>query len=166
MTSDAQRQEMQRLMRVLVNHRGRVHYAQRRPMATATIRPGHLRRAIYRPGGITMDCSESVTLICRLAGLRDPNGRNYDGYGYTGTLLTYLEHYAEPSRARPGALVVFGGGTGEHVAMVYEASAHDPVCFSHGTEQDPRFYRLSELLPAFPGQPHTFLAVGKLGLGH
>lgn len=165
MTSDAERREMQRLMRELVRYRSHVHYAQVRPMATRTIRPGHLWRALHRRGGITMDCSESVTLICRLAGLRDPNGKHYDGYGYTGTLLTYLEHYPEPARARAGALVVFGGGTGEHVAMVYEPSHTDPVCFSHGREADPRFYKLSELLPAFPGQPHTFLAVGKLGLG-
>lgn len=134
-------------------------------MATASIRPRHLWAALNRPAGITLDCSESVTLICRLAGLRDPNGRNYDGTGFTGTLLAHLEHYAEVERARAGALWCVGGGEGEHVCMVYEKHETDPLLFSHGTELDPHFYRLSALRAAFPGQPWTFLAIAKLGVG-
>lgn len=165
MTTQAQRDEMRRLMRVLVRHRGRVHYAQIRPMRTNAIHRHRLWLALGRPGGITMDCSEAVTLICRLSGLRDPNGLNYDGQGFTGTLLKHLPHYTDPNRARPGALVVFGGGDGRHVAMVYEHSKTDPLMFSHGTEADPHFYRLSQLLAAFPGEPHTFLGVARLGFG-
>ncbi len=157
---------MQRLMALLVSRKRKVHYAQVRPMQTNSIRPGHLRIALARPKGITMDCSESVTLICRLAGLRDPNGNHYNGQGFTGTLLGHLHHYKGPvANAHPGAMVVFGGGDGEHVAMLYEHDEKDPRCFSHGTEADPSFYRLSQLLAAFPGEPHTFLAIDKLGFG-
>ncbi len=164
MTTTAQRTEMRRLMNLLVRYRSRVHYAQIRPMPTRRIHRGHLRTALLKPGGITMDCSESVTLICRLAGLRDPNGLNYDGTGYTGTLLDYLKHYSSPAKAEPGALVVFGGGTGEHVCMVYEHHETNPKLFSHGTENDPKFYDLHTMIAAFPGQPHTFLAIDKLGI--
>lgn len=163
MTTTAQRTEMRRLMNRLVTYRSRVHYAQIRPMPTRSIRRGHLLTALLRPGGITMDCSESVTLICRLAGLRDPNGLNYDGEGFTGTLLKYLKHYSTPKDAQPGSLVVFGGGNGEHVCMVYEHSETNPKLFSHGTEADPKFYDLHTMIAAFPGQPHTFLAIDKLG---
>ena len=165
MTTQAQRDHMARSMDVLVRYKRRVHYAQRRPMTTMRIRPGHLLTAILRPGGITMDCSESVTLICHLAGLRDPNGRNYDGYGFTGTLLGYLEHYDDPARAKVGAMVAFGGGAGEHVAMVRRPDSVNPMLFSHGTEADPNIYPLSTLKAAFPGQPHTFLSIAKLGFG-
>jgi hypothetical protein len=34
-----------------------------------------------------LDCSSSFTLIHKAAGLPDPNGRGYDGQGYTGTLI-------------------------------------------------------------------------------
>lgn len=150
-------------MDLLVARNGKVHYAQVRPMRTASIRTTTgLRLALAKPAGITMDCSESVTLICRLAGLRDPNGLHYNGTGFTGTLLGFLlDHYSDPGRARTGALVVFGGGEGEHVCMVRRPGP-DPLLFSHGTEDDPRFYPLSVMLHAFPGQPHTFLSVAKL----
>src|SRR5215471_10642716 len=164
MSTQAQRDKAGRIMDTLVRYRARVHYAQRRPMRTMSIKPGHLTLALLKPGGITMDCSESVTLICHLAGLRDPNGLHYNGQGFTGTLLDHLEHYANPHRARTGALVVFGAAPGEHVAMVRHAGS-DPECFSHGTEADPRYFKLSELSHAFPGQPHTFLSIGKLGVG-
>src|SRR5437667_43878 len=108
-----------------------------------------------------MDCSESVTLTAHLAGLRDPNGRDYDGTGYTGTLLDYLDNYTEATHARIGALVVFGGGTGEHVCMVRRPGV-DPDLFSHGTEADPTYYPLSTMLATFAGQPHTFLSIAKL----
>ena len=152
-------------MDLLVRYKRRVHYAQRRPMTTMSIRPGRLRLALLRPGGITMDCSESVTLICHLAGLRDPNGNHYDGEGFTGTLLEHLPHYSDPARARTGAMVVFGKAPGEHVVMVREPDNTNPKCFSHGTEADPTYYTLAQLLAAFPGKPHTFLSIDKLGFG-
>lgn len=153
-------------MDALVFYNRRVHYAQVRPMRSTGIR--HLRPALLRPHGLTMDCSESVTLLCRLAGLRDPNGRNYNGSGYTGTLLGYLEAYSEPAIAKCGALCVFMGrpgtpeaDTGEHVCMV-RRPGHDPELFTHGREADPSFRALSYMRPGFYGEPR-FLSIAKLG---
>jgi hypothetical protein len=79
------------------------------------------------------DCSEMVTEVCRMAGLRDPNGLHYRYAGYTGTMLAHLgaHEYTDPKLAGVGALVVFGPGTGQHVSMVYEVGA-DPLLQSHG----------------------------------
>jgi hypothetical protein len=151
-------------MDLLVARKRKVHYAQVRPMVTRTIHTlRQLRAALRKRQGVTMDCSESVTLVCRLSGLRDPNGRNYDGAGFTGDMLNYkaLEHYKDPTRAKTGALWVVGGGTGEHVCMVRHPGP-DPILFSHGTEADPTYYPLSVMIAAFPGQPWTFLSIAHL----
>ena len=151
-------------MDLLVSRKRKVHYGQVRPMRSAAIHTDRqLRRQLRSRAGLTMDCSESVTLICHLAGLRDPNGLNYDGSGYTGTMLRYLDHYSDPKDAGIGALWCVGGGTGEHVAMV-RRHGDDPLMFSHGTEADPTYYPLSTMIAAFPGQPWTFLSIAKLGI--
>jgi hypothetical protein len=145
-------------MDLLVKYKGHVYYRQVRPMRSMRIKPGHLRAAILKPGGLTLDCSESVTLICHLAGLRDPNGNNYDGTGFTGSLLNYLTHRDEPGRT--GSMAVFGAPPGEHVVMRRD----EGLWFSHGTEADPTYYTLDVLKAAFPGQPVTYLGIGKLGI--
>lgn len=160
MTTHAQRAHLAKLMDALVFYNRRVHYAQVRPMKSTGIR--HLRAALLRPGGLTMDCSECVTFLCRLAGLRDPNGSHYNGLGYTGTLLANLPHYESVTAAETGALVVFGPGSGHHVCMVRHAGS-DPVLFSHGSEADPRYFRLSAMLPAFHNV-YRLLSIAELGL--
>src|ERR1700675_1371723 len=118
MATASQRSQLARVMDVPVREGAAVHYAQRRPMRTRTITSLHLlQQALQSPRGVTMDCSESVTLLCRLAGLSDPNGFGYDGTGYTGTLLHHLPRYTDASKANVGALVVFGPGSGHHVCM-------------------------------------------------
>jgi hypothetical protein len=159
-----QREHLAKLMDLLVAHRAKIHYRQLRPMATAKIHHELMLRTILNTSGLSMDCSESVTLLCRLAGLRDPNGRGYDGYGYTGTLLQHLgEHAYPPSKAKVagiGALVVFGGGTGEHVCMVRNPG-EDPVLFSHGQESGPFWIKLSEEERYHSG-PTRFLPITSL----
>lgn len=162
MTTDAERAAMRYVMDFLLTHRNRVHYAEVRPMRTEHITTMYgLKQAVAAPGGITMDCSESVTLICKLAGLRDPNGYAYDGSGFTGTLLDHLPHYDNPGAAKIGAMCVFGPGTGIHVAMVYERGP-DPLMWTHGEESDPSLHRLSWMQPGFP-HPTTFLSISALG---
>lgn len=162
MTTDQQRAAMRYVMEFLYTHRNRVHYAEVRPMKTAGIKTMfELKQAVAAPGGITMDCSESVTLICKLAGLADPNGLNYDGQGFTGTLLDHLPHYDNPGAAKVGALCVFGPGTGTHVAMVYERGP-DPLLWTHGEEADPSLHPLSWMQPGF-AKPTTFLSISGLG---
>jgi cell wall-associated NlpC family hydrolase len=102
----------------------RIHYAQVRPIPRARTLP------------LTTDCSGFVTLCYYLAGAPDPNGRDYDGSGYTGTLLGWLPRLAGPANARRGDLVVWGRYPGRHVALVLEPGA-DPLLCSHGQERGP-----------------------------
>ncbi|HVH52092.1 MAG TPA: hypothetical protein VM690_08090, partial [Gaiellaceae bacterium] len=64
-----------------------IHYAEVRPIPLARRLP------------ITTDCSGFVTLCYFLAGAPDPNGREYDGEGWTGTLLRHMTHVEEPRAA-------------------------------------------------------------------
>lgn len=161
MTTHAQRLELAHLMDELVAQAEKVHYAEIRPMRSKAIDTAlELAQALARPTGITLDCSESVTLLCHIAGLDDPNGLGYNGAGYTGTMLDHLEHYSNPRAAGIGALCVFGPGTGEHVCMVRHPGP-DPVLFSHGDEAGPAFIRLSAEAP-YHRPPVTFLSIANL----
>lgn len=161
-TTTHQRVMLGKRMDLLVRNAPKIHYKERRPMATRGIHNVvELLIALSRPEGLTMDCSETVTLLCKLAGLRDPNGQNYNGTGFTGTLLANLPHYTNPRTAQVGALVVFGPGRGEHVAMVREPGI-DPILFSHGQEAGPLWVRLS-IEKAAHDAPVTFLSIADLG---
>jgi len=134
-------------MRYLIAHEPQVHYAQVRPMRTVHLTETQLDTLLAHSGSVTMDCSESVTALCRWAGLHDPNGAGYDGQGNTLTLYHHLPHYTNPAHALVGALVVFGAPSRplsrQHVCMVMEPDAHDPLLFSHGQERGPLAVRLS-----------------------
>lgn len=69
-------------------------YQQKRPM-------GSSMRLEF-----SMDCSETATLLYKDAGLTDPNGREYDGFGNTDTLLGHGPQVAAKNR-KPGALVFY-----------------------------------------------------------
>ena len=134
-------------------HRAAIHYAQVRPMRSV-----HLAKPVYP---LTMDCSEAVTCLCKWAGLKDPNGLGYNGKGYTGTLLDHLPHYFRAANAMVGALVVFGPGTGEHVAMVREPDHRNPLLWSHGSEAGPVFVRLHDEAELH-APPVIFLSIASL----
>lgn len=159
MTTIAQRHKLGTLMDLLVAHEPTVHYQQVRPMSTAGIKNVEDLKARLE-WGIHMDCSESVTLLCRLAGMKDPNGLDYNGSGYTGTLLAHLPHYSRATSANVGALVVFGSPPGHHVCMVRHPGP-DPLLFSHGQERGPFYLHLSDEARA-QTPPYTFLSVAKL----
>jgi hypothetical protein len=112
---------------------------------------------------LQFDCSQSVTQMMRWAGVKDPNGLGYSHPGYTGTMLHHLHHYTDAKDARTGALVVFGPGTGEHVAMVIEPDPNhgDPVLFSHGQAHSAGPIRLS-VERCYHHAPVTFLSVARL----
>jgi hypothetical protein len=161
--SAAKRRELAALMDYLCAHEPQVHYGQIRPMPTRTIRTlTELHTKVSGRGGVTMDCSESVTLLCRLAGLGDPNGLHYDGSGNTETMLAHLPHYYSSRSAGIGALVVFGVGdlAREHVCMVRHPGS-DPVLFSHGQERGPFPIPLSVEKRYHPS-PYTFLSITHL----
>jgi hypothetical protein len=155
-----QREHLKRLMLWLIKNEPLVDYAQVRPMQTISLSESDVAARFRQGKKITMDCSESVTVLCRWAGLRDPNGRGYNGAGYTGDELDHLPHYSDPAKAKVGALVVFGPGTGEHVCMVIE-SGPDPLLFSHGQKGGPIAIRLSRERQ-FHSPPVTFLSIGGL----
>jgi hypothetical protein len=78
---------------------------------------------------VTTDCSGLVTLCYCWAGAPDPNGLGYDGQGYTGTILSHCEEVIRQPQLAD--LVVFGPGSGEHVAIVVQVG--DPIVLvSHG----------------------------------
>ncbi len=96
---------------------------------------------------LATDCSGFATLCYRMAGLPDPNGLKYVRLGYTGTLLDHAMRegtiLTRASLAKPGDLIVYGPGTGEHVAVVVQAGA-DPLTVSHGQESEPAYVRVSQ----------------------
>jgi hypothetical protein len=148
-------------MDLLVRETARVHYRQIRPMRTRPIHSLHmLQQTLYDANGVTMDCSESVTMLCHIVGLADPNGFDYDGTGFTGTLLHHLPHYSDPAMAGVGALVVFGPGSGDHVCMVRRPGAN-PTLFSHGSERGPIWITLNDE-KRYQRPPTTFLSIAKL----
>lgn len=118
-----------------IRNEPRIHYGEVRPIPLARRLP------------ITTDCSGFVTLCYFLAGAPDPNGREYDGEGWTGTLLRHMAHIEEP---RAGDVVVFGAYPGHHAALVL-APGDDPLLASHGQERGPvevRFSTESRVQPA------------------
>jgi len=72
------------------------------------------------------DCSGFVTVCYYAGGVNDPNGRGYDGLGYTGTLMSRGERVSK-SQMKPADLIFygfnrtprpgFGWGAPTHVAM-------------------------------------------------
>jgi hypothetical protein len=163
MISNAQRKRMVQIAAYLVSKAPQIHYAEVRPMTTRTIATfAALQNILDHGGHITMDCSESVTLICHLVGLRDPNGLNYDGAGYTGDMYDHLPHYENVADGHPGALMIFGVDPTDHVCMVMQRNGENPWLFSHGSESGPLHIPFDEERQAHVGQAVTMLDVSSL----
>ena len=113
-----------------IENEPRIHYGEIRPIPLGRTLP------------LRTDCSGFVTVCYFLAGAPDPNGRAYDGAGYTGTMLGWLPHVGGAD-ARRGDLVVWGAYPGRHVAIVLEPG-DDPLLCSHGSERGPLAIRFSE----------------------
>lgn len=84
---------------------------------------------------LSADCSAFVTVCYNWAGADDPNGFNYDGEGYTGTLVARGLQVSKAD-VQPGDVVIYGGGPGVHAALVIEAGT-DPLTISMGQQGDP-----------------------------
>jgi len=107
-----------------------IHYGEVRPIPLGRVLP------------LRTDCSGFVTVCYFLAGAPDPNGRNYDGSGFTGTMLGALPRIRRDD-AKRGDLVVWGAYPGRHVAIVLEPG-DDPLLCSHGSERGPLAIRFSD----------------------
>ena len=122
---------------------------------------------------INTDCSGSCTLWAFLANGNDPNGLNFDHEGYTGTFLSHEEHLALWVKnakgvlvedVLPGDYVVYGPGTGEHVAIIVKVNGNDILTVSHGAQGGPGYCWVnppttvpSRGFPSDGRQPQTFL---------
>lgn len=114
----------------LVAHQARVmatfapkRYTQQRPYA------GTL--PVWKAQG--GDCSGTSILIYKLAKQPDPNHTNYDGTGWTGSLMQQGVSVPEIV-AKPGDLTLYGRGAADHV--VVEIGGGQVV--SHGSAGGPR----------------------------
>lgn len=162
-----QRLQLRDLAKLLLDHEPQVNYPRhdvRGALDAATFRmtEPQMRKTLASGRHLMMDCSQGVTCLYKWAGLEDPNGLGYRYAGYTGTLLHHLRHYTEPSKARIGALVVYGPSTGDHVSMVVDDLGPDPLLWSHGFDGGPQLIRLSKQR-SFHRGPVTFLRVAGIG---
>ena len=92
--------------------------------------------------GVNADCSFGVKILCDWAGVPDPTGGNYDGYGNSGSVFHHLAHVTK-AQAKTGDIVVFGPNGEWHATMILEPGA-DPLLWSHGHQGAPNLYRLSQ----------------------
>lgn len=163
------RERLHSLMSLLVQHHSQLDYPKddvrgAKDAATFALNHDQAVRKLQTGGRLMFDCSGAATCIYKWTPpLHDPNGLAYKHEGYTGTMLSHLHHYSDAKRARVGALVIFGPGTGDHVAVVLEPDkVHgDPLLFSHGYEQAAGPIKLS-LERTYHRPPVTFLDVSGL----
>jgi hypothetical protein len=103
----------------------KIHYQQARPIACFGVPPEQ---------GFTTDCSGHSTCAYywarKVTGIAvpDPNGRGFDGYGYTGTLLNNPE---ATGAYDIGDLAIYGPS--------YSASSHVVTCYAGGNASSSRW---------------------------
>jgi hypothetical protein len=113
-------------------HRDRIAYSQTRPFQRG--------RPPWVPS--RWDCSAFVTCCHEAGGAPDPNGRGYDGLGYTGTLMSRGTRVASWRDLEPGDLIFYGSSSGRpafsagdptHVALYVGVIDGQPLVLSHGS---------------------------------
>jgi hypothetical protein len=109
----------------------RVHYTQG-PQRMMIVRE-RLRPPLAAEKQVYEDCSSFATGCYWLAGAQDPNGRGFDGYGFTGTLAVH-GHPVSLREAKPGDLIFYGWGAPWHHVTIYIGNG---LCISHGSERGP-----------------------------
>ncbi len=106
-----------------VTNNAQIHYAQVRPI------PTHAKDL-----PLVTDCSGFATLAYKWAGAPDPNGNDYNGQGYTGTLMRHGRKVVTPL---PGDLLIYGPFPGHHVVVYMETWHGAWIVCSHGQEIGP-----------------------------
>jgi len=85
------------------------------------------------------DCSSMVTWYYWVAGAPDPNGVNYNGTGYTGTLAQHGETVSV-EQSKPGDYVLYGSAPPwHHVALLVGVKNGKHMVVSHGSEGGPYY---------------------------
>ena len=105
-----------------------------------------MKNVKHRPliGKVSADCSAWITYCYSWAHAKDPNGLNFDGYGYTGTLLKNGKEITV-DQAQAGDVVVFGPGDGVHTALLLSRGPN-PWTSSMGQQGQPARVRVSWML--------------------
>jgi peptidoglycan hydrolase-like protein with peptidoglycan-binding domain len=80
-------------------------YSKRQNIAYSQTRPYQKGKPPWLPS--RWDCSSFVTNCYYAANVPDPNGRNYDGLGYTGTLMSNGRQIVK-TELKPGDLIFYG----------------------------------------------------------
>jgi cell wall-associated NlpC family hydrolase len=106
-----------------IAHTAQIHYGQVRPLPADAMRLP-----------LVTDCSGFATLAYRHADAPDPNGGNYQGVIYTGTLMKHGRQVKVPL---PGDLIFYGDWPGHHVVVFLYEWHGAWVCCSHGQEIGP-----------------------------
>jgi hypothetical protein len=154
LATDEIRNQMVSNAKWAIEHTSSIHYEESRPMPI-NIAIHHLP--------ITTDCSGFATMMAKWAGAPDPNGRGYDGSGFTGSLLSHLPHIGGQDAKRGDFVVLYKVNgdlaDGDHVVILLQdvAGHPDPFVASHGREDGPSRQPLSLETSSFTGKPATFL---------
>ena len=133
----------------------RISYDQSRPFDPTTIK----RRQVP----MSDDCSATTTQLYYSAGRPDPNGKKYNGTGYTGTLRSHTPQRKALRNMRVGDFIVHGTGTGAHVTVVYKPgkTPGTMLVWSHGQEAGPLLTTLATQI-AVHGGTYTLHDGGRL----
>ena len=143
MTPEEARRKLEFYAHWYVDHKSQVFYEEIRPYPVGAHLPQH------------NDCSGTFSNIYYLAGLVDPNGMHFDGYGNTATLAQHGQPVSPPHLRVGDAVIYYSNGftpwDSEHVAILVNSDQEDPLTMSHGWSGEPAFVRVSE-----DGRPHRF----------
>lgn len=130
--TDARRTRIVAACTLTYNHRGEIDYTQgsrRMEGVLQGLKPPRFPRM--------MDCSSGATWLYYAADAPDPNGRGYDGFGYTGTLATH-GRLVTVSQAKPGDLILYGPAPNfSHVTVYLGWNGREHRCWSHGSSAGP-----------------------------
>lgn len=126
-TADLKRQKIVSTAMHGYNNRYGIHYTQ------SGLRMQGVRQKIRPPAYPRYeDCSSFATWCYWVAGVSDPNGLGYSGYGYTGTLARHGVRIST-AQMKPGDLIFYGWFPHNHVT-IYVGNGR---CVSHGSESGP-----------------------------
>lgn len=157
-----QRRKARTIMALLNQYSWSCEYAQVRPFTTRHLTLLALQTLLKLGKTITMDCSEAIYLILRLAGFKLPTTVTIDGEGNTTTLLE-LPHFTDWAKVHVCTVIIFPQGPGPaHGVMVYEPDGDDPWVYSHGFHSRSSIVRLSVERAYHPGQEPVLCAVSDL----
>jgi hypothetical protein len=82
-----------------------------------------------------LDCSEYVYVCAKAAGLPDPSGSGYDGWGNTYSFLAHMRSTTHPQR---GDLAFYADPS--HVAIIAGAASNGALMvLSNGSDLGPRY---------------------------